>query len=90
MPQRKSAKTELKKNTKREKRNLAIKSRLKRTIKKFKKALGNKDTEFIKENIKTVYKTIDKAAAKKVIHPNSAARKKSRLTRLANKSPQKT
>jgi len=86
MPQRKSAKTELKKNIKRKKINLAIKSRLKKTIKNFKKSLQDKNTESIKEKIKIVYKTIDKAAAKKVILPNSAARKKSRLTKLANKS----
>jgi len=86
MPQRKSGKTELKKNVKRKKRNLTIKSRLKKTIKKFKKSLQDKNTESIKENIKNVYKTIDKAAAKKVIHLNSAARKKSRLTKLVNKS----
>jgi len=86
MPQRKSAKTELKKNIKRRKRNLSIKSRLKKTIKNFKKSLTDKDkdTESIKESIKIVYKTIDKSAAKKIIHPNSAARKKSMIAKLAN------
>ncbi|OPX29073.1 MAG: 30S ribosomal protein S20 [Candidatus Omnitrophica bacterium 4484_171] len=84
MPQRKSAKTELKKNIKRRKRNLTIKSGLKKTIKSFKKSLKGKDTESIKESVKTVYKTIDKAAAKKIIHPNNAARKKSRIAKLAH------
>ncbi len=86
MPQRKSGKTELKKNIKRRKRNLFVKAQVKKTIKKLKKSLQDKNTELIKDNLKTVYKTIDKAAAKKVIHPNNAARKKSRITKLANKA----
>ncbi len=37
------------------------------------------------ENLKQVYKALDKAAAKGLIHKNAAARTKSRLTKkLAN------
>jgi len=86
MPQRKSAKKELKKVLKRKKRNLAVKSQIKKVVKKFKQALKENDTNLIAENLRLVYKTLDKAARKKIIHPNKAARKKSKLAKLTVKS----
>jgi len=38
------------------------------------------------EQFKTVQTELDKAAAKGAIHPNKAARKKSRLAKIANQS----
>ena len=86
MPQRKSAKKELKKTLKRKKRNLAVKSQIKKVVKKFKQALKENNTNLIAENLRLVYKTLDKAARKKIIHPNKAARKKSKLAKLTVKS----
>lgn len=85
MPQRKCAEKELRKNLRRRKRNLAVKKRIKDAIKKFKRALQRKEISPAQEALNLVYKTLDKAAAKRVIHPNKAARKKSRLTLLMKK-----
>ncbi len=86
MPQRKSAKKELKKVLKRKKRNLAVKSQIKKVVKKFKQALKENDTNLIAENLRLVYKTLDKAARKKIIHHIKAERKKSKLAKLTVKS----
>jgi small subunit ribosomal protein S20 len=82
MPQRKSAKRELKKSLKRRQLNLARKKAIKEAIKIYKKALKLKNLEEAKTALNQVYKVLDKAASKKVIHPKKAARKKSRLTAL--------
>lgn len=84
MPQRKSAKKELRKNIKRKKINLVVKSRIKKVIKILKKSIQNKNTESIPDNLNLVYKTVDRAASKKIIHPNKAARKKSRMAKLVH------
>ena len=86
MPQRRTAKKDLRKNKKRKKRNLDIKQQIKTVIKKFKASLEEKDESQKKKALEDLYKTLDKASAKKIIHPNKAARKKSRFTKLAKKS----
>lgn len=85
MPQRRTAEKELRKSLKRKKSNLTVKANIKKAIKEFKKAIEKKDTESAKKSLSTVYKTLDKAAKKKTIHSNKAARKKSRLTKLLKK-----
>ena len=82
MPQRRTAKKELRKTKKRREQNLRIKSKLKSVVKKFKKSLQSGDAASRKKELSEVYKTLDKAAKKKIIHPNEAARKKSRLSKL--------
>lgn len=59
---------------KRAQRNLATKTRLKTLFKKAKATGDAADT-------RTVEGAFDKAAAKGIIHPNKAARKKSRLAK---------
>jgi small subunit ribosomal protein S20 len=66
-------------------RNRAVKSNLKTTIKRFEEALQKANTEDAKILLNKAIKTIDKAAAKGVIHQNNAANKKSRLTKAFNK-----
>lgn len=85
MPQRRSAKKELRKVEKKSQRNLTIKYNIKNAIKKLKKALQENDIKKSKQTLQEVYKALDKAATKKVIHPNKAARKKSRLSKLLPK-----
>ncbi|MCM8820316.1 MAG: 30S ribosomal protein S20, partial [Candidatus Omnitrophica bacterium] len=84
MPQRKSAKKELRKNLKRRQRNLLFKKQIFLTIKKFKKALNNKDIPSAKVALNEVYKILDKAVSKKILHQKNAARKKSKLTKFFN------
>ncbi|NPV27177.1 MAG: 30S ribosomal protein S20 [Firmicutes bacterium] len=65
-------------------RNMARKSALKTAIKRFKEAVGGPSPEKTQEAFVKAVSAIDKAAAKGIIHKNTAARKKSRLARLLN------
>ncbi len=60
-------------------RNKAVRSELK-TLER--KVRASKDAT----DVRSVQKSLDQAAAQGVIHPNKAARKKSRLAKLAAKS----
>ena len=80
MPHTKSAKKNLRKSEKRRVRNRAIKRTLKTHIKRFFDALEG-PVETLQQEYNLAAKKLDKAAAKRVIHPNLAARKKSQLAR---------
>jgi len=82
MPQRRAGKKDLRKNKKRHRRNLAVKRAVKAAIKKFKKALLDKDPKARTESFKQICQLFDKAVSKKVFHKNKAANKKSRLAKL--------
>jgi len=88
MPQRRAAKKDLRKNARRREHNLQIAQTIRVAVKKFKKAIENKDLQASKEALKTIYRVFDKAAAKKMIHPNKAARRKSHLSKLLSKVTQ--
>ncbi len=68
---------------KRSLRNKAIKSRVKTQVKKARAATlkGENSLALIRQ----ACRALDKAASKGVLHPRTAARKKSRLMSLANK-----
>ena len=63
-------------------RNKAVRSELKTFERKARAATGDEATAALR----TLQKELDKAAAKGVIHPNKAARKKSRLAKAAAKN----
>ncbi len=63
-------------NAKRAERNKAVKSELKTRVKS---AIATAGTDDNAEQVRLAIKRLDKAAAKGVIHPNQAARRKSRL-----------
>lgn len=71
-------------NEKARQRNVAVRSRMRTIIKQAREVLAGADTSKIGEAIKAAVSEIDRAAAKGVIHRNSAARKKSELQHLAN------
>jgi len=73
----KSQKKRNRQNEKRRMRNKSIKSDLKTSIRRVERAaeVGEPTDELLK----TAQKKIDTAAAKGVLHPNAAARQKSRL-----------
>lgn len=79
MPIIKSAVKKLRKDKKRTKINLKYEKQYKRLLKQVKKT-KNKDL------LKLAYSKIDKAAKRKVIHKNKAARLKSRLSKFLNKN----
>jgi small subunit ribosomal protein S20 len=66
-------------------RNVAVKSSIKTAIKRVLDALKLNDNEKVKAALNKAYGVIDKAVSKGVLHKNTAARKKSRLTRHINK-----
>lgn len=68
-------------NAKRAERNKAVRSELKTRTKR---ALDSAGGDEQSDAVRLAVKRIDKAAAKGVIHPNAAARKKSRLMRRVN------
>ncbi len=79
MPNIKAAEKWVRQTEKRTTRNLDVKTRLK-TL--YKKAVSAQDAEVTK----SVEAQFDKAAQKGIIHPNKAARKKSRLAKAAAKA----
>ena len=62
-------------------RNKAVRSELKTRVKSALVTVGTDDNE---EAVRLAVKRLDKAAAKGVIHPNQAARRKSRLLKTVN------
>jgi len=80
MPRRRNAVKKIRQDKIRRLHNLKIKTQLKKTIKKFQALLNAKNIEEAKSALKKVYSELDKAAKKRIIHPKTANRKKSRLT----------
>ena len=68
-------------NEKRRLRNRAVRSELGTRTTAALDAASYEDDEAAAETLRLAIKRIDKAAAKGVIHSNTAARRKSRLTR---------
>lgn len=90
MPQRRTAKKELRKNITRHARNIITAQKTKTAIKRLKKSIEDKNLNAAQEALKEVYKNLDRAASKRVIHPNKASRKKSRLSKLLKKAKVQT
>ncbi len=88
MPITKSAKKALRQSRKRRIRNLIYKKKIKRLLKEVRTLVSQKKIEEAKKLLPQVYKILDKAAKTGVIKENTAARKKSRITKLIIKSQQ--
>jgi small subunit ribosomal protein S20 len=82
MPHTSSAKKRLRQNEKRRLHNRAIKKALKTQVKKVAATAETAGVDQLRQEYQLAAKKLDKAAAKRVIHPNLAARKKSQLARL--------
>jgi small subunit ribosomal protein S20 len=80
MPHSVSAKKRLRQNLRNRERNRAVKSDLKVAIRKVLQAVTAGDGTLANEQLRTVAKKADRAAAARTIHPNRAARIKSRLS----------
>jgi small subunit ribosomal protein S20 len=68
-------------NKTRRTRNQAALSKLKTLLKKARVALEGKDPQKAQEAVALAISALDKAASKKVVHPNKASRTISRLSR---------
>ncbi len=86
MPNIKSAEKRVRQNVKRELRNRRTKSMLKTSIRRFEESLQSGDIEEAKVTLKAAVRQIDRATTRGVVHKNTAARKKSRLSRIFNQS----
>ena len=90
MPNTKSATKRWRQNITRRLRNRAVKSSLRTQVRKVRKAIADGSVDASETEFRLAVKKLDKAAARRVIHPNAAARTKSRLSSAikALKTPQ--
>ncbi len=79
MPHTKSAKKRLRQNKKRQARNRAVKHTIKTFIRKVRAAVEAQNLEDADRYYRIAVKKIDKASARRIIHPNKGRRLKSRL-----------
>ena len=85
MPIIKSAKKALRVSAVRKAQNDLTRAKVKSAVKGLKIAVTKK-TKDVSSLLQTAYRELDIAAKKNVIHPNKAARMKSRLTKLIPKA----
>nr|YP_009396606.1 ribosomal protein S20 [Vertebrata australis]ARW65792.1 ribosomal protein S20 [Vertebrata australis] len=81
----KNSKLILRNRNSNKKYKIAIKQSIKQYLLSVKSIIttNNQDTlKLCQDNLSTVYKKIDKAVKKNILHKNTAARKKSRLAKL--------
>lgn len=77
----KSAKKRVRQNPKRQSRNRQHITRMRTAIKKLRTAIESGDTETAQELLPRTLQVIDRTAGKGVVHANTAARYKSRLSK---------
>lgn len=84
MPLTSSAKKANRRSKVLQERNLTFKIAMKRAIKDLKKAtVAGEKKEDLTVLVQSAYSAIDKAQKRNILHKNAAARKKSRLTKMA-------
>jgi len=80
MPNTKSATKRLRQNEANRARNRSTMSRVRTQVRKVRQAIAASDQDACEAEFRLAVKRLDQAAAKRVIHPNKAARTKSRLS----------
>lgn len=85
MPNTKSAAKAMRGSARKRVYNLRTKDKFKAAVKSVKKELESKNATEALKALTAAYAALDKAAKKKVIHKNTANRKKSRLAKAINK-----
>ena len=86
MTSKKSAQKSAKIMQQKAQRTKPIRSSVKTTITKARKLILQKDLDAAQEAVKQATVALDKAVQKGVLHPNNAARRKSRLMKQLNKA----
>jgi small subunit ribosomal protein S20 len=84
LPNIKSSERSVKTDAERRAKNFAVRSTVKSATRKVVETTAANNADEAKNLLIKATRTIDKAAAKGVIHKNAAARKKSRLARKVN------
>lgn len=80
MPNHKSAEKRVRQNEKRRNINRSNRSKIRTQIKKLRSAIALKDASLSQELLNPTVSVIDKAVNKGLLHKNTAARYKSRLS----------
>jgi len=86
LPRIKSAQKQARISEERRVRNKSIKSLTKTSVTKAEKLIFSGELETARQAVVETISSLDRAAEKKVIHPNNAARRKSRLMKKLNKA----
>jgi len=86
LPHSKSAKKEVRVAKKRQFRNKSIRSLCKTRISKAEKLIFSGELNLGREAVVDAVSALDKAAEKRIIHANNAARRKSRLMKKLNQA----
>ena len=84
MPVTKSAKKQMRLAERRQLRNKSIRTLCKTNITKAERLIFSGELEAAQEAVVAAISSLDKATEKGVIHPNNAARRKSRLMKKLN------
>lgn len=79
MANSKSAEKRIRVNARNAERNRVYRSSARTLVKRAELAIREGDAEVAEEAVKRAIVALDRTASKKVIHPNNAARRKSRL-----------
>ncbi|MFN8220762.1 MAG: 30S ribosomal protein S20 [Fimbriimonadales bacterium] len=79
-----SSKKDVRRSEKRRQVNQGVKSALKTYVKKVRTSAAASDATATTANLNQAMKALDKAVQRGVIHKNQAARRKSRIAKLAN------
>ena len=82
----KSAQKQVRVSERRRLRNKSVSSQVKTSITKAERLIFSGELEAAREAVVVAISSLDKAAEKGVIHPNNAARRKSRLMKKLNEA----
>ncbi len=82
----KSAIKRARQNVKRREQNRYYRTTARNYVKRARKLIEQNELDAAEETIQSAVKALDKAAQKGTIHPNNAARRKSRLMKALNKA----
>jgi len=85
----KSAKKALRQNARRREKNIIYKDKLKDLVKELRTLVSKNKIDEAKKMLPKVYQALDKTAKVGVIKKNMADRRKSRLTKLVDRSEKK-
>jgi len=84
LPNTKSAAKQMRVQERRRLRNRSVRSATRTFVRKAQEQIADGETNPTAEAVRTALSALDRAAKKGVIHPNNAARRKSRLMKKLN------
>lgn len=90
MPTTKTAEKEMRVANRRQKRNQSIRSGTKTLVTKAEVAIVRGNLEAAQADVKAAVKSLDKEAERGKVHPNNAARRKSRIMKKLNTAVKRT